>query len=353
MLVFHSFKTPTMRTKLNLKLYHLLSSLFLISTIFSCGSYQGVSYYASDGIYGGNASVGTRTEKSNKDNKEVYYKEYFNNIADDYSSLENPQKYVDIDSDNYIDNNVRGNSDVRVNSQAPWGDRTSKTEVYYINNNPWGYFNNNWGFYNSFFDPFWNYNPFFNRGFYRPFWGLSFYDPFYRFGYFGYYGYPNFGYPYRYGYRGYYGNLYDRSYAQSPYSRGSGRYANANNSMGGRYSENFSRTRSARSNRYSRVNTNSASSTKRYNEGRRPPSKTSNSNSSQTSRSNNTRSNNNSRYNNRTQSNSNYSSTNRSNYNSGRSFSSSRSYSSGGRSSNYSSGSRGYISGGRSSSRGR
>ena len=223
----------------------------------------------------------------------------------------------------------------------------------YINNNPWGYFNFNWGFHNSFYDPFWNYSPFFfNRGFYRPYWGLSFYDPYYRFGY-GYYGYPYFGSPYRYGYRGYYGNRYDRGFARSPYSRGSGRYANANNSRGGRYDQNFSRSDSSRSNNYNGVNTDPASYTSRYNEGRRPPSQTTSRANSQVTRNANTKSNQNSSYNNRSQSNSNYSSRSRSNYNSGRSNSSSRSYSSGGRTSSYSSGSRGSSSRSSSGSRGR
>ena len=340
-----------MRTKLNLKSYHFLSSLFLISTLFSCGSYQGVSYYASDGIYGGEVAIKTKPEKSQTNTKGVYYKDYFNNISDEYSSLDDPQNYVYTDTDNYSSNN--GNSNVRVNSQAPWGDRTNRTEVYYINNNPWGYFNFNWGFHNSFYDPFWNYSPFFfNRGFYRPYWGLSFYDPYYRFGY-GYYGYPYFGSPYRYGYRGYYGNRYDRGFARSPYSRGSGRYANANNSRGGRYDQNFSRSDSSRSNSYNGVNTDPASYTSRYNEGRRPPSQTTSRANSQVTRNANTKSNQNSSYNNRSQSNSNYSSRSRSNYNSGRSNSSSRSYSSGGRTSSYSSGSRGSSSRSSSGSRGR
>ena len=46
-----------MRTKLFLIHTHLLSSLFLISSLFSCGSYQMVSYYASDGIYGGEVAL--------------------------------------------------------------------------------------------------------------------------------------------------------------------------------------------------------------------------------------------------------------------------------------------------------
>ena len=335
-----------MRTKLNLIPTHLLSSLFLISTLFSCGSYQTLSYYASDGIYGGEVAVRKTVEPKTNDNG-VYYKNYFSNVADDYSSLDNPQNYAFTDTNNYSSYN--GNGNVQVNSQAPWGDRTRKTEIYYINNNPWGYFNFNWGFYNSFYDPIWGYSPFFYSGFYRPNWGLSFYDPFFRFGY-------GFGYPFyapRYGFRGYYGNRYDRKYAYSSYSRGSSRYANSSTSRGRRSGQGYFSSNNSRNNKYNTTDNFNSSSTNRYNVGRRT-SQTSNGSNSKVTRNANTRSNQNSRYNNRSQSNSNYPSSKRSNYNSGRSYGSSRSsYSSIGRSSSYSSGSRGSSSGGRSSSRGR
>ena len=158
-----------MRTHSFTNISYLISSIFLMVTLISCGSYQGVSYYASDGIYGGDLVKRTKPVQEKLNNNGVYYKDYFSNVADDYASLEDPQNYVYTDSDNYTSHN--GNNNVRVNSQAPWGDRTTRTEVYFINNNPWGYFNANWGFYNSFYDPFWGYSPYF-RGYYRnPYWG--------------------------------------------------------------------------------------------------------------------------------------------------------------------------------------
>lgn len=346
-----------MRSKLNSIPRHLLSSIFLISTLFSCGSYQTVSYYASDGIYGNGFAARKKTEIQESNKNEVYYKNYFSNIADDYSTLDNPQKYAYTDTDNYSSNN--DNNSVRVNSQAPWGDRTSKTEIYYINNNPWGYFNFNWGFYNSFYDPFWGYSPFFNRGFYRPYWGLSFYDPFFRFGY-------GFGHPFyapRYGHIGYYGNRYDRNYAYASYSRGSGRYSNSNTSRGGRSAQGYFSSNTSRNSSYRGTNgNNNSSSSSRYNVGRRPQNQTySNGSSQKMTRGNaSSQSRQRSSYNSnsRTNSSRSYSNSssrsNRNRYNSGRSYGSSRSsYSRGGRSSSYSSGSRGSGGGGRSSSRGR
>ncbi|MEC9134922.1 MAG: hypothetical protein VX994_01835 [Bacteroidota bacterium] len=344
-----------MRTKLNFTSSYSLISLFLFSTLFSCGSYQAVSYYASDGIYGGEVAVSKQVEKTKTYENGIYYKNYFSNVADDYSSLDNSQNHAYTDTDNY--SSVNRDGDLHVNSQAPWGDRTTKTEIYYINNNPWGYFN--WGFYNSFYDPFWSFNRFFNRGFYRPYWGLSFYDPFFTFGY-GYFGYPLYG-P-RYSYRGYYRNRFDNNYAYSPYSRGSGRYSTYDTSRGGRSSQGYYSSNNSSNNTFRETNSdNNFSSTSRYNVGRISQRQTYGNKSGQKTTNRNTTSqtrqrtnNSNSRQTVTSRSNSYSSSSNQSSYNSRRSYGSSRSsYSSGGRSSSYSSGSRGSRSGGRSTSRGR
>jgi hypothetical protein len=346
-----------MRIKLNLISNQLLISLFLISIItVSCGSYQTVSYYAPDGIYGTEMGANAKPEQPKINNSGIYFKDYFSNVADDYSSIDNTQNFALTETDTYSSNNA--NSDVRVNSQAPWGDRTNKTEIYYINNNPWGYFNSGWGFYNNFFDPFWGYSPFFFRGFYRPYWGLSFYDPYFNFGY-------GFGFPFygpRYGFRNFYNNRYERSYARSSYSRGSGRYSYANSTSGGRSSQNFKNLNSSRNQSYSGTvsKNNPTSNTNRYNLGRKPQNHISKNESGQkvTRKITNSQSTKSSNYRSSTQriSPSPYSNSSlRGNYNSRGSYNSSRSsYSFGGRSSSgYSSSSRGSSSGGRASSRGR
>jgi len=348
-----------MRTRFKHLPASYFGSLILIVALASCSGYQSTSYYPSDGIYGGEMVSRTKTapvenSKDNNNSKEVYYKDYFSNVADDYASLDNPQQYVFTDTDNYSIN--RGNANVQVNSQAPWGDQTSRTEIYYINNNPWGYFNNGWGFNNSFYDPFWGYRPFYGGFYNRPFWGLGFYHPYswYRYQYFGHPFYNRFR-----PYRGFYNNGYNRSYARSGYSRGSAGNYNYNNSRSSRAVQNSSRTGSSRANGYNKTGSNTTTGENRYNVGRRVQS------SANTNRSNGTagqsstsRSNQKSNYRSSPQSSSrsysdNNSQSRRSNYNSGRSYSSSRSsYSSSGRSSSsYSSGSRGSSSS--SSSRGR
>ena len=134
----------------------LFISFFL--TILSCGGYQGVSYYGLDGIYGGDSRYANtkKITSSSKNIDNIYYKDYFGNLADNYTSLEDPEGETFTDTDNYASN--QNNDHISTNSQAPWGDKTSRTEIYYINNNPWGYFNNVWafnrGFFNPFFDPF-------------------------------------------------------------------------------------------------------------------------------------------------------------------------------------------------------
>ena len=52
------------------------------------------------------------------------------------------------------------------------------------------------GFYNSFYDPFWSLTASSTEVF-IDYWGLSFYDPFFTFGY-GYFGYPLYGPRYSY-----------------------------------------------------------------------------------------------------------------------------------------------------------
>lgn len=347
-----------MRTKLNLNSTQILSSFFLIFTLISCGSYQTISYFASDGIYSGKVVARAKPEqfKTETDTKGVYYKDFFSNIADDYYSKENPQNYTFTESDSYSSNN--GNTKNIVNSQAPWGDRTNKTEIYYINNNPWGYFNYNWGFYNSFYDPFWNFGPLPYSSFYRPYWGLSFYDPFYRFGH-AFNGHPYYASRYGYGYGNYYNNRYYRNYARSSNSRGSGRYSNAYTSRGGRSTQGNYHSNSSRSESYSGIFTKSnPSSASRYNVGRKTKSQTFKKESNQkvTRKITNTQSSQSSTYRKTPKSNSSRSYSNsssrgsRSSYNQGGNYNSSRSsYSGGGRSSsNLSSGSRGS-----SSSRGR
>ena len=344
-----------MRTHLIfIKTLRLLCISFLL-TILSCGSYQGVSYYGLDGIYGDPITPKTEQIPSSKRGENLYYKDYFGNLADDYTSLEDSENQSFTDTDNYTGYQSNGNAS--VNTQAPWGDNTSKTEIYYINNNPWGYFNNGWafnrGFFNPFFDPFWGgfYGPGF-RNFYNP-WGFNFYTPFYG------YNFPySFGYPFR---SRYFNGRFEFSgnnmgYSYSGYSRGNDVYSKSNSTRGGRFSQVNSNNNVNRNQTNSSGNfQGSSSNNKRYNVGRRSEStnytknnpSTSRNNTEKTSSSRGSRNNYSSRrssYESTSRSSTNYGSSRYSSYSSGRSYLSSPSYNSRSRNSSgssRSSGSRG------------
>ena len=105
--------------------------------------------------------------KKNNSDKTKYYSKYFQNLGDNYSSLNGNEEYF-IDSENYFSPNS--------NDQLLWGDTVSQTEVIFMN---YG-FPRYWGFYNQGY-----YNPFyFNRfGFYNRYNGLAygwgFHNPYY------------------------------------------------------------------------------------------------------------------------------------------------------------------------------
>ena len=233
-----------MRTIKNLNPFNKLIAFSLIMTFISCGSYQGSSYYTADGIYA--SSSVERTEElpqtQNPENGDKYEK-YFSNIADDYSSIDDQQNFAYTDAKNY--SNKTNNDNIQVNSQAPWGAITSKTEVYLVNNNPWnGFYGNSFGFggfsYGGFHNPYWSpYRPYnFYRGYYQgPLWGIGFFSPFQNFGY----GYNHYSPYYRYNNYGYINYAFNRPFANYDSTRGNSRYSRSKTSRGGRSSQTTAR----------------------------------------------------------------------------------------------------------------
>ena len=149
-------KTSHLISKINSQQLLLALTLFL----YSCGSFQGSSYFDSDGIYSSNKSV--RSSEMKKDGNNDYYKKYFNDAAKNgyVSSTSNETYFTDIDSYNSIDE--IDTTDIELNkSQIPWGGNPSQTEVILFNNNP----NFLWGLSGFAF----NYSPFWNNYLYSPF----------------------------------------------------------------------------------------------------------------------------------------------------------------------------------------
>ena len=210
-------------TQLHIKLKNLFLGLFSSALVLSCGSFQSASYYESDGIYV--SKTKTEITQTPKKNNSSYYQQYFQNVADEgYVEPASDEIYfTDTDSYESTGQYYQNNTVEYGNSQIPWGEQTSRTEIVYIDNSPsylWGLS----GFAFNF-SPFWNdyyANPYrfgygrFNRSFYNypyngfgGFWG---YDPFYS--PFSYYGgfYNPYGFGFGYGYHGIYGNHWAHRY---------------------------------------------------------------------------------------------------------------------------------------------
>ena len=194
--------------------YLRFSSFFIALTAFltllGCGSFQGASYFSSDGIY--TTEVQPRTEQPTEtatDNSN-YYSNYFKDAAQG-TNTENEMYFTD--AENYSSEGSYINETEYVeDSQIPWGQKTTQTEIIFIDRTPnflWGlsgfafraspfwnnyYFNDPFRFgYGVYGTPFINpyINPYFGGG-YAGYWG---YDPFFTpFGY-------NPGYRFGYGYR--------------------------------------------------------------------------------------------------------------------------------------------------------
>ena len=211
------------KTQLHIKLKNLFLGLFSAALVLSCGSFQSTSYYESDGIYV--SKIRTETSRAPKNNNSNYYEQYFQNAADEgYAEPASDEIYF-TDTDSYASTgqSYENNNVEYSNSQIPWGEQTSRTEIVYIDNSPsylWGLS----GFAFNF-SPFWNgyyANPYrfgygrFNRPVYNypyngfgGFWG---YDPFYS--PFSYYGgfYNPYGFGFGFGYHGRYRNHWSNHY---------------------------------------------------------------------------------------------------------------------------------------------
>ena len=142
------------KTQLHIKLKNLFLGLFSAALVLSCGSFQSTSYYESDGIYV--SKIRTETSRAPKNNNSNYYEQYFQNAADEgYAEPASDEIYF-TDTDSYASTgqSYENNNVEYSNSQIPWGEQTSRTEIVYIDNSPsylWGLS----GFAFNF-SPFWN-----------------------------------------------------------------------------------------------------------------------------------------------------------------------------------------------------
>lgn len=162
--------------------------------IYSCGSFQGMSYYSADGIYNpqGNFSTPT-TEVVIQDNNTQYYKNYFREAGQDFQDLSGQSTETFTDVETYVSNTQNPQQ-----TQQMWGANPSKTNVYVYNNtNPYAFnyyrsygFVNPWLWDDFYFGPSpldyrfrwgnrFRYGNRFRFGNRFSYWGGGFYDPFF------------------------------------------------------------------------------------------------------------------------------------------------------------------------------
>lgn len=192
-----------------------LASFVLISSLFSCGSYQ-YTGSANDGIYGSedynSVEYVNETEKDIETPQSNYYQNYFSEKSKEYEMiLDDSEVFTDIDSykGEYKEETI---DTLQYNkAYAGWGQDTSDISINFYNNNwyPWyyrPYWNIGYGWSYNYYDPFWSY-PYFNS-WHNPYW--------YNYGFYGHPYYSYYGYPYynNHYYNGIYGRnnyVYNRS----------------------------------------------------------------------------------------------------------------------------------------------
>lgn len=212
-------------TQFYIRIKRVVLSFLLASLVLSCGSFQGASYFESDGIYASQTVVRSERPQAIRDNNN-YYTQYFKSAAEEGYVEPAADEVYFTDTDSY-NSMYQEEVNQELNSQIPWGGQTAQTEIVLINNRPI----NLWGLsgFAFNFSPFWNnyygnpysfgygrfYDPFFNRPFWNPYGGFAgwggfdpFYSPFsYYGGFYNPYGF-GFGFGNRWGNR--WGNRFNR-----------------------------------------------------------------------------------------------------------------------------------------------
>jgi len=141
------------KNNLNQNLFSIIILSFLFVFI-GCGSFEGVSYYATDGIYNNDDSIKTQSKNTESNNlinqSATYYENYFRNFSNDSSN-----QTEDISNSSNEENNK-----IYIIDNTPSIDfRYGFNGFDYWNN--WA-FNGFWSPYNRFYSPY--YNPYWDFG---------------------------------------------------------------------------------------------------------------------------------------------------------------------------------------------
>ena len=221
-----------------------ISFLLLSFTILSCGSFNSSGYTNSDGIYGE-----IKQNKITENQNGIYYKNYFDQKAEEYGLNEELNDSVITDLNSYS-NPINSSNLTYKDSYGSWGDNPSSVNIIYRDNYIDSYWGNHYG-YNHMST--WNnhlYSPY-----YRPYnyWSYYPYQPYIGFG-IGYFFSPWWGYGGYGGYGGYYiynqyndpNNIYNNNIAYSRGRRGTNSNTFTRNSENINSYSNISRSKGSK-----------------------------------------------------------------------------------------------------------
>ena len=204
----------------NTKLPFYILSLFMITTIVSCGTMQTVAS-SDDGIYDDDNDKQEQPQRkvvyANEREAKEYNENYFTKEVERLDALNGTDIFTDIE--NYKSDDADFNTEEDIIYED---DQASN--INYNTNEPWGYNNNNgsdvvinintsprWGYYNT-----WDWDTYYGYSYHRPWWRSRYYG--------NYWGYNSYWHPYNYGHyynAGFYAGLggFYNSFYCPPYYR--------------------------------------------------------------------------------------------------------------------------------------
>lgn len=181
--------------KTSIKKIKSISLLLLLLIFTSCGTLNSDNYTSNDGIYDGKENASTTNSNG------VYYKDYFDQKAQEYGLNTNTNDSIITDINSY---SSATNTDITYNnSYGSWGDSPDSINIEFRDRNFMGAYMSN--YYSPFYMNSWYMSPFGNN-----FYNYNYYHMFSPYSWYGGYSYWDYMFnPYSYGR---YGGAYDSFY---------------------------------------------------------------------------------------------------------------------------------------------
>ena len=181
--------------KTSIKKIKSISLLLLLLIFTSCGTLNSANYTSNDGIYDGKENASTTNSNG------VYYKDYFDQKAQEYGLNTTTNDSIITDINSY---SSATNTDITYNnSYGSWGDSPDSINIEFRDRNFMGAYMSN--YYSPFYMNSWYMSPFGNN-----FYNYNYYHMFSPYSWYGGYSYWDYMFnPYSYGR---YGGAYDSFY---------------------------------------------------------------------------------------------------------------------------------------------